>query len=232
MKLVVAFFLTAGVSICAQANTAQTAPDLDLNLSYYSKVLTPEGVTREARYQEKMLRRPGHVWVARILPTAAISAHVHDSNQPAAESEHKLFNHVVLPRHVVLQKNKLRVEYVDAKNQDLIAIPLSEYGNVNFDGSWKSSFYLVDPALVKAMPLSARLSPVPGAQWHEREQNGVYQRILWNSEKQIPLIIESGDTAATFYRRIDIKAMASLSRDLPWRQLKGYAQKEYSDFLD
>ncbi len=156
MKFVIAFLMSAAFSLATQAETVRAAPDLDLQLQYYSKVLTPEGVTREARYQEKMLRRPGHVWVERILPTSAISGHIHDSNPQAAESEHRLFNHVVIPRHVVMEKNRLRVEYVDAPNKDVIAIPVSEYGNVNFDGSWENSFYLVDPAMVKAMPVSKK----------------------------------------------------------------------------
>ena len=48
------------------AAAAPAAPDLDLLITYYSKVVTPEGVTRESRYEETMLRRPGHVWTARV----------------------------------------------------------------------------------------------------------------------------------------------------------------------
>lgn len=220
-----------------------TAPDLDLNIQYYSKVLTAEGVTREARYEEKMLRRPGHVWVVRVLPKNVVESHDDDktvskkkvalNTAPAASAtEHKHFNHVVIPRHVVLENNKVRVEYVDAHSKDVVAIPPSEYENVNFDGSWDNSFYLLDPKLVQTIPYSAQVSTVAGARWREREKNGVYQRVLWDEKKQIPLVIESGDKAATFYRRVDVKPLATLTRELPWQNLKGYAQKEYSDFLD
>ncbi|MFZ6843477.1 hypothetical protein [Undibacterium sp. RuTC16W] len=219
------------------------APDLDLTIQYYSKVLTAEGVTREARYEEKMLRRPGHVWVVRVLPKNAMESHDDDktvskkkvalSTAPASSAtEHKHFNHVVIPRHVILENNKVRVEYVDAHSKDVVAIPPSEYENVNFDGSWDNSFYLLDPKLVQTIPYSAQVSAVAGARWREREKNGVYQRVLWDEKKQIPLVIESGDKAATFYRRVDVKPLATLTRELPWQNLKGYAQKEYSDFLD
>jgi hypothetical protein len=245
-SLFVVFFLGL-LTLPAQAAPAsqpvQPAPDLDITVSYYSKVITPEGVTREARYDEKMLRRPGHVWVERILPKNAPDQH----DEPAAaldaqgkkkitktvtENEHRHFNHVVVPRHVILENKTLRIEYVDSHSKDIIAIPPAEYANVNFDGSWENTFYLIDPKLVKTMPRSAKASALAGTQWHEREKNGVFQRILWDEKKQIPLVIESGDMAATFYRRVEVKPLTGTSREVPWQNLKGYAQKEYSDFLD
>lgn len=243
MKSVSVFFAASLLALSAQAAGNSPAPDLDLTIQYYSKVVTPEGVMREARYEEKMLRRPGHVWVMRVLPKNVDEQHddeSHASHQPGKKNvalqvnavEHKHFNHVVTPRHVVLENNKLRVEYIDAHGKNLIAIPPSEYDNVNFDGSWENTFYLLDPKLVNAMPVSKRTSAVAGAKWHEREKNGVFQRVLWDEQKQIPLTIESGDKAATFYRRVDVKLQASASRALPWTSLKGYAQKEYADFLD
>lgn len=226
MKFIFVLITAAALLHNAQAATpAATAPDLDLQISYYSKVVTPEGVTREARYQEKMLRRPGHVWVARRLAKTLPEAQ-------AQASEHKHFNPVVIPRHVLLENKKLRLEYLDAHAQQVIAILPSEYDNVSFDGSWENSFYLLDPKLVSAMPLSSRRSAVTTAEWREREKNGVFQRVLWDSQKQIALIIESGDQAGTFYRRVEVTALAGLTRAMPWKNLKGFAQKEYADFLD
>ncbi|CAN5730124.1 hypothetical protein BH11PSE12_BH11PSE12_25550 [soil metagenome] len=230
--------LGSSINLSAQAAPGLPAPDLDLNIQYYSKVLTPEGVTREARYEEKMLRRPGHVWVARVLPKSALeqaAKEAHGQTAPGVatkQAEHKHFNYVVIPRHVVQDNAALRVEYIDAHDKNIVAIPVSEYENVSFDGSWENTFYLLDPKLVKAMPLAKQVSNIPGTVWREREKNGVFQRVLWDEQKQIPLIIESGDKAATFYRRVEVKPLASLSRDLPWQNLKGYAQKEYSDYLD
>lgn len=204
---------------------ANSAPDLDLKIEYYSKVLTPEGVTREARYQEKMLRRPGHIWVARLLPKEPVATQ-------ADPAEHTHFNPVLIPRHIQQENQQLRLELIDAKAQNVVAIPPSEYANLSFDGSWENSFYLLDPKLVKAIPRSARPSQVATAEWRERENKGVFQRILWDHQKQIPLIIESGDKAGTFYRRVEVTILAGLSRTLPWKNLKSYAQKEYADFLD
>lgn len=236
------------VSIAASAATP-AAPDLDLSIQYYSKVMTPEGVLRESRYEEKMLRRPSHVWVERVLPPAALAhqdGHAENDRQAgraadkavkkvalkAAAHEHKHFNYAVLPRHVILDNNKARIEFIDALEKQVVTIPPAEFENVNFDGSWVNAFYLLDPEQLQALPLSTKLSTVKGARWRERENHGVYQRVLWDEQKQIPLIVESGDRAGSFYRRIEVKPLAGLSKDLPWLKVKGFAQKEYSDFLD
>jgi hypothetical protein len=219
-------FLAASL-LCALARAA--APDLDLDIRYYSRVLTPEGVTRESRYAETMSRRPGHVWSARVIPNQ-----VAGRDEAGHKSEqHKHFNHAVLARHVTREGNKLRLEYVDAHEKQVIAIPPSEYENVDFDGSWNNSFYLLDPKLVEAMPLSPQASATAGARWRQAERNGVFQRVLWDERRQIPLVIESGDKAGTFYRRVDVKPMAPRApAAAPWSKLAAYGQKEYADFLD
>lgn len=223
------------------------APDLDLTIRYYNKTATPDGVTREARYEEKMLRRADHVWVARVLPASA-PVHAHNANNPAnaagkgaikpasatvhQSGEHAQFNYAVLPRHVLNENGKVRIEFIDPAQKFVVQVPPPEYDNVSFDGSWDNANFLLDPKLLKTLPLSKRASTVPGAQWRELEQNGVFQRVLWDEQKQIPLLIEIGDKAQTHFRRVEIKPEVVLSRNLPWQNLKGYSQKEYSDFLD
>lgn len=228
MKLPTAVF--AASLLCSAARAGAPAPDLDLEITYTSRVVTAEGVTRESRYDERVLRRPGHVWIERIIPAVVAG----DGHAGAADGahEHKHFNHVVIPRHVLIDDKKPRLEHVDAVNKLVIAIPPSEYGNVNFDGSFDNSFYLLDPKRVFAMALSARASQLPSARWREVEQNGVFQRVLWDEQKQVALTIESGDKAGTFYRRVDVRPQPRLRGDLPWNKLKGYGHKEYSDFLD
>jgi hypothetical protein len=226
----------AGVALSADAD----GPALDLDIDYYTRVLTPEGVTREARYKETMLRRSGHVWVARVLPKGGVARqdkHPGDKNQGHGASEqgvagHAEFNYVVNPRHVMLESNKVRIDYIDVHGKAVVAIPASEYANVNFDGSWGNAFFLLDPTLLKTIPLTAKPSSVVGARWREREKNGVFERVLWDDKRKIPLVIESGDKASTFYRRIEVTARAKKETNLPWNHLSGYAQKEFSDYLD
>lgn len=217
----------ATVPAMAASPAATDGPALDLDIEYYTRVMTPEGVTREARYTETMVRRPGHVWVARVLPKNAGHHHDDDSGH-----KHKEFNHVVLPHHVMLENNKVKIEYIDARSKAVVAIPPSEYANVNFDGSWGNAFFLFDPKLAKAIPLSARQTSVPGAQWREREKNGTFERVLWDERRQIPLVIESGDRASNFFRRVLVTARPTQAATLPWKNLNGYSQKEFSDYLD
>lgn len=222
-------------------------PDLDLSIHHYSRVLTAEGVLRESRYMEKMMRRAGHVWISRVLPASSLVEHdehasegkatrEHKSTvQPVAGKEghkHKHFNHVVLPRHVMHDGQKVRLEFVNFRDRETVSIAPSEYENVNFDGSWSSAYFLMDPQSVVALPLSKRASPVPSAHWREQERNGLFQRVLWDDKKRIPLIVEAGDRAGTFFERVEVKPQTSISKALPWLSTKGFAQKEYADYFD
>lgn len=237
-SIMLAVSLSSAASF-AQTQTQTVAPDLDLQISYYSKVLTAEGVSREARYQDKMLRRSGHVWLERIVPQTMLKAShateikkVSHNHQNEKLTEHKHFNPVLIPRHVQLENGKARIEFIDKAEKMTVSVPSSEFNNVNFDGSWENSYYLIDPQLLKSMKQSAKASNVEGAVWYEREKNGIFQKVLWHTQKQIPLIVESGDRAGTFYQSVEVKIAANTQTQLPWTNLKGYTHKEYADFLD
>ena len=213
----------------AHAAPALQGPDLDLSIQHYSRVVTAEGVLRETRYEETMLRRPGHVWLARVLP----AQHGHGPQAGGTKPhKHKHPNYEVLPRHVMLDRDTVRLEVINAEERDLIVVPPAEYDNVNFDGSWVNAFFLMDPQRVAALPLSKRASAVAGARWREQEKKGLFQRVLWDDARMVPLVVETGDRAGTFFQRVTVKPQPTLTRSLPWTQLKGYAQREYSDFLD
>lgn len=215
-------------------------PDLDLSVHRYTRILTAEGVLRESRYEEKMMRRAGHVWIQRVLP-GDLSGHEgsqhHGSSTKSKVSQkeehgHRHFNHVLLPRHVFHTGSELRLEFVDFQEREVISIAPSEYENVGFDGSWPNAFFLADPKIVFTMPTTQRVSPVAGAQWRELVKGGITQRVLWDEKRQIPLLIERVESSGRYLERVEIKVQPSLAKSLPWEGLKGYAQKEYADFLD
>jgi len=217
---------TLSVAQNAQAHAMQPAPDLDLTINYFNRELTPDGVLHENSYEEKMQRRSGHVWTRRVLPNLTAGDTTHPNH------EHKDFNHIVLPRHITFDGKKISVTFINTHDRQVIDIAPTEYENVNFDGSWLNAYYLIDPKTVAAMPVSQRASTVANARWHEMKKNGLFQRVLWNEKLLIPLIIETGDQANTFFQRIKVSPNAKLAKDLPWLNQQGYAQKEYSDFLD
>lgn len=242
--LLITVLCLSGASYSAATNAAP-APDLNLRVTYYNRTTTPEGVTRESRYSETMVRRHNQVWIARVLPSANLNldeAHDHEHGHAAHSANpvspdasgtpHKHFNSVLLPRHIRLENNTLRLDYIDAQEKEIIAILPTEYENVDFDGSWANAYYLIDPQLLQSMPRTKKPTPTASAVWHEREKNGIFQRVLWNSRQQIPLAIESGDKAGTFYRRVEVKIQTPRNSTLPWQNLQGYTHKEYSDFLD
>ena len=219
------------VSSAAQdiSEISSTLPgtDLDLTIKYFNRELTPEGVLRESSYEESMLRRSGHVWSYRILPGKTVANGTTHPNH-----EHKDFNYIVLPRHVKFDSNKVSVEFINTHDRQVINIVPTEYENVNFDGSLLNTYYLIDPKIVVAMPVSQRPSSAAHARWHEVTKNGLFQRVLWDEKLLIPLVIETGDQKNTFFQRITVSPNPGLTKDLPWNHLQGYAQKEYSDFLD
>ncbi|MTW05339.1 hypothetical protein GM668_24980 [Duganella ginsengisoli] len=207
------------------AQAAPAAADLDFGVSYYTKVVTDEGVTRESRYEEKWQRRAGHVWVERVLPAQV-------AHEKATPGQHKHFNPVRLARHVMLEGGKVKLEYIDQQARERVAVPPGEYDNVSFNGAWDANFYLVSPKSVAEMPLSSRASNVQGARWREREKNGRFQRVLWDEQRQVALVIEAGDRAGQEFQRIEVQPLAKANAVLPWTRLAGFSQREYADFLD
>ncbi|TAJ79411.1 MAG: hypothetical protein EPO42_06270 [Gallionellaceae bacterium] len=205
-------------------------PALNLSIKYYDKALTAEGVLRESHFEETMLRRPGHVWVMRVLPPATPGSHTHHEHE--ASEEHKHFNPVFLPRHVSMDGSNLKLEYVDRSKKEVINIVATEFENVSFDGSWINAYFLVNPQQLVAMPLSKKTSTAVGARWYEQEKSGVFQRVLWDEKNMIPLEIETGRKDGALFRRVSVKIESIGATDMPWGNVKGYSQKEYSDFLD
>jgi hypothetical protein len=209
------------------------APALDLTIQYYDRALTSDGVLRESRYEETMLRRPGHVWVARVLPKWTEKALVeHEHKEHGDEHDHKHFNPIALPRHVTQEAKQVKVEYVDHPNKQVINIVATEFENVNFDGSWVNAYFLVDPSVVLAMPLSKSKGSEGQLSWHELNRNGIFQRVLWDEKNLIPREIETGKDDGSIFRKVSIKVNSTEIAKLPWLNTKGYVQKEYSDFLD
>jgi len=213
-----------------QVLPAVAAPALDLSIQYDDRVLTSDGLLRETHYAELMLRRQGHVWIARVLPQAATTLHAHAES--GAEHEHKHFNPVALPRHIFQENGQVKIEFIDHAEKQVINIVATEFENVHFDGSWVNANYLVDPALVAAMPLSKSRTATAPLRWHEQQKNGVFQRVLWDEKNLIPRTIETGRNDGSIFRKISVSVKPSASDSRPWQDVKGYVQKEYSDFLD
>lgn len=205
---------------------AAELPPLDARLSYTSVLVTRAGVTEERRYQEILIRRPGNVWRARVLP----KAHEHDEH--AAEG-HKHFDYQAATFWLSGTPAQQTLRFVDDYDKLVVTVPAAEYETVGYDGRYVDTATLIDPARVEQMPLSPRPSAVKGAVWHEESRDGWFNRVLWSQARQMALTVESGRADGSLIRRTEAELLpATRDSALPWTALGAYEQKVYDDFVD
>lgn len=217
------------------------APELDLSIRHYSRVVTANGVVRESRSEETMLRRHNHVWLVRVLPDTFAGRNLQQHagrnvplktvtmGLPQPAIEHPLAANT-MPRHVTLEAGRLKLELVDTKRQEIIVVAPEKYADIRFDGSWSNAYYLLDSRMIAALFLSKQSAS--GTHWRSQEKDGYFQRVLWNEEKMIPLVIETGSRDGKFFRRTEVQVRKGLTRDLPWKKLQAYVRKEYVQTFD
>jgi hypothetical protein len=216
----------AGVVQAAPA----VAPALDAVVTYETKVVTAAGVMRTEVWQEKVVRRGDTVWTERILPPQAKDAHQHESKQEHAG--HKHFDAEAAARWVQLDaKGQTVLRFVDRAHRMVVSVPRSEYDAVGFDGRFDAAAHLVPPSVIERMPVLASASKDASSVWHV-EKNGQWShRVLWSTQKQVALRIESERLDGGYKRTVTVETAAPAAA-LPWNGLSSYVQKEYDDFMD
>lgn len=238
----------------APAFAAPAAPDLDAVLLHESASVSADGVTRTVTYRERMVRRDGHVWIERVLPASAkhgqaSDGHAHDAAHAPqsrggvraaaastdAHAGHKHFDFDAAARHVTNEGGKVRIEYVDAAQRTVVAVPPAEYETTGFDGSWDNAFYITPPSRLKRLAAKSTPGPVSGTRWYEQtvgapRAQGV-NRVLWSDTLQAPLVVEYRSADGHASRKLTLTP-ASRAKVPPWQQLQPYARKEYADYLD
>ena len=217
--------------ICSPAG-AQDLPPLDATVTYESRLETYAGVTEIRRFQNLLIRRPGHVWMERILQVTNEASTPHQDAEK--KSEHKHFNFEIATQHLSrTQSGEVRADYVDRHHRQIVFVPATEYSVSGFDGSWDNAAAMVSEKIVKAMPLAKRATKMADAEWHEEVNKGWYNRVLWSNSYKVALVVESGKTNGTTQRKttLTIRPVTPDSM-LPWKRLSGYVQKEYDDFMD
>ena len=205
-------------------------PPLDATVSYDSRSVTHAGVTETRHFQNLLIRRPGHVWMERVIPE-----HVEDADhRDSATATHKHVDFDSSTQHLTrTATGGIRADYIDRGQRQVIFVPPTEYSISGFDGSWENAAAMVAEKTVLAMPRSARKSSVADAEWHEQSRSGWYNRVLWSTQHKIALIVESGKSDGSTTRRTVLTLRSKTPDDaLPWKKLGTYAQKEYDDFMD
>ena len=236
------FFFCAAMAVAGSYSLAQAvdAPALDASVLYNSMTVTHAGVTESRQFRNTLIRRPGHVWVERVLPvhTDAKHGHAHGMERvkqsAEAKSGHKHVDFDTSAQHLTRDaKGEIRADYIDHQQRQIVFVPRAEYSVSGFDGSWDNAAEIINEKSVKAMPASKRVSALANAEWREDSRNGWTHRVLWSNQYKIAMIVESvkQDGSATRRTAVTIKP-ATPERDLPWKRLNGYAQKEFDDFMD
>lgn len=210
----------------AVASLPLWAGDLALVLTHDSTSLSADGITRTSHYQERLYRQDQQVWLERVIPASVAHAAAHIDSDG-----HKHLDLDTSARWVSrIDDKKAEIRLVNRHDRQLVTVDSGDYDAIGFDGDWPTAYYLVDPAKLHSMSLSKR--PAPGAgQWYESIGKGGYVRILWDIKQQYPRRIESGTADGSQRKVVQIEQIAQ-PKQMPWLVLKGYQQKDYTDFMD
>lgn len=203
-------------------------PDLATRISYQNRVTGADGIARESHWQEKWMRVGDQVWSQRLIPLPLARAYhaTHDANPG-----HKHFTHQMAARWVTHgEDGGLQLRYADAWHNQLVEVPTEEYGQVGFTPDWDKIRHLVDPALLQGMTALDEAAPAQ-ARWYEKREGQQRTRILWSSQWQIPLVVESASLDGYRSYRMEVTPK-SLPKQLPWQQLDGYQSLDLRDFFD
>ncbi len=213
--------------LAAPAQAQEPVPPLALKIEHAVTTLSADGVTREVRYAEHLVRQGGQVWLARVLPP-----HAHESQEHAgASKEHKHMDIAAAARWIQRAGDgSLRVRLVNAHDQLVVDVPAPDWGNIGFDGQWLAAQHLLDPAQVQRMKPLDRTAPA-GTRWYQGGTATMKVLVLWDAQGQFPRRVESADTHGTSHS-VTTAMREPLPKALPWGQLEKYQQKEYSDLLD
>lgn len=205
--------------------------DLAAILTHESHVVTAEGVSKDLRYQERFMRKNGHVWAERIVPESVKA----DVEKHGAKEGHKHdFNFNLAAKHIVKDANGIpAISFVNRHDKVIVAVGKEEYQSIGFDGSWESAYYLVNPALVRKLALSRTPSPVANARWYEKNGKDDFFRVLWAEDLELPLVIESGTRNGVRHSKVTAKIVTlPQTAVLPWVNLQNFEHKDYNDLLD
>ncbi|MGE6274270.1 hypothetical protein ACLHZY_01505 [Aeromonas media] len=226
MRLLLPLWLL-GSTLCFPL-LADEAPDLAARIRYQDRITSSDGIARENHWQEKWIRVGNQVWSQRLIPLPLARAY-HASHD--ATPGHKHFTHQMAARWVSRSdEGELQLRYADAWHNQLVEVPPEEYGQVAFTADWARLRHLVDPALLQGMTPLDEAAPEQ-TRWYEKREGRQRTRILWSSQWQLPLVVESASLDGYRSYRMEV-TLKPLPRQLPWQQLDSYQTLDLRDFFD
>lgn len=219
--------MAAVLGMLAQMSGALAAenvsgPDQNLQVQHYAMTIGRDGVKRETTFTERLYRRNDQVWTERVIAGQAGDDHDHGGHShPDAGSAPMWVRR--------LADGALDARLVERDQRRSVKVDSQYYGNIGYNGSWGSTFYLSDPQSLKGMRV---VGPVKdGVQQYESKRGDLTVRVSWDVKGQYPRKVESADKHGRT-RRETLVSVIDAPKVLPWKTLVGYAEIDYSDLLD
>ncbi|PFH09111.1 hypothetical protein BCF11_1498 [Collimonas sp. PA-H2] len=206
----------------ALAAEAVSGPDQNLQVQNYSMTIGRDGVKRETTFTERVYRRNDQVWTERLIASESAGEDAHGGHShPDAGSS---------PMWVRRQADgALDARLIERHQRRSIKVDSQYYGNIGFNGSWGSTFFLSDPQSLKNM--RAIGAAKDGVQQYESKRGDLTVRVSWDVKGQYPRRVESLDAHGKA-RRETLVSVIEAPKVLPWNALAGYTEIDYSDLLD
>ena len=176
--------------------------------------VAPDGVTRIARFQERLYRDDDQVWIERVVPARAAARSLHELDVHAAarwytrRGEHATVVLVSAPEGVIIEVGPASMEAQDLTDR------------------WVIAAGLVDLA---SLAPTTRTAPA-GARWYERVGTADYMRVLWSERFALPLVIESGTRDGHHVSRTTVQPSTRFAQ--PWRTAREFRRIDFSDLGD
>ncbi|QFZ81912.1 hypothetical protein GFK26_03580 [Variovorax paradoxus] len=231
LKTLLAAAALAALPLAAgAAGDDAAAPDQTLRITHHVMSIGKDGVQRESRYADRMVRRAGTVWIERELPPALRADHDHEASEGKVHIGHSHADNTAAPlwlRHDAA--GTVQVNMVLRQQRKVIEVDAANYGNVGYSGSWANAYWLIDPASLPRM--KALGTARGGVQRYELPQGERTLRVDWDVAGRYARKIEQRDAHGTSLNVMTASAIAA-PKVLPWQQVESYARSDYSDLLD
>jgi hypothetical protein len=204
----------------AAADPRTSAPPVTALITYDSTAIDGEGVTRTARYQERLVRAGDAAWIERVMPagmTVAAPAELHDLDLHLAARWFKRVG-----------DDGVAVGLVSAPAKVVIDLTATEVADLALPARWRTAAELID--VTSLAPTSESKG---AARWYASAGPRPLVRVLWSEALRLPLVIEtrSADGRASSRTTVIATPLAA-SAARPWSVTSGYAHKERSDLED
>jgi hypothetical protein len=222
----------AGPAQAAQATlAADTTPPVTLRMSYESRSVGHDGVTRDSRHSDLMVRATNVVWIERELPKALRESEDHGhAHEPGPHAGHAHEDAQGAPLLIQRDaKGGVVVKMVLRPQRRVIEVDPAHYGNAGYGGSWSAAYWLIDP---EALPHMEKVGPVKsGVQQYRLRKGEKLTRVDWNVKGRYASLIEQTDAHGLSSHRMTATVVPT-PKTLPWNQLEGWGRGDYSDLLD